>query len=216
MTIKEYFHDWLKVIDINELNNVVSRLHKLYSIKHVMPAYNNIFKAFHLCPLTKLKVIFLGYDPYPQDTKATGLAFANSSPPFSPSLQVLKESCIDYSMPKNAILFDNTLESWAKQGVLLLNSALTVEVNKSGSHLMLWRPFITKLLTNLSNYDTGLVYILLGSVAQTFEPYIGKYNHIIKEKHPSYYARTNQIMSHKLFVDIDKLTDNSIEWYKYI
>lgn len=220
MTAEEYFGDWLKVIDKASLDKVVSALNHIYKTSDVTPAYNNVFKAFTLCSLRDLKIVFLGMDPYPQKGVATGVLFGNSldTKELSPSLEVIKEACIDYSVPHPPIEFDVTLESWAKQGILMINSALTVEVGKTGSHTMLWRPFISKMLQNCSKMETGLVYVLFGNQAQTFEPYINKqFNDIIKIQHPSYFARVNQSMPHKLFTDIDTLMigkyGKPIKWY---
>ena len=137
----------------------------------------------------------------------------------SPSLQIIKEAAVDFTRPHNyPIEFDNTLESWAKQGILMINSALTVEMNKIGSHTSLWRPFISKFLETLSNRQTGIVYVLFGKQAQTFEPYISKkYNHIIKENHPAYYARINGRMPSTLFTEVNeclkKQYNQTIVWY---
>ncbi len=219
-TIVEYFKDWTKVIDKGELFKVVNTLNVLYKQHPVNPEYKNIFKVFSLCPLNELKIVFLGQDPYPQKGVATGIAFGNDkdTKTLSPSLEVLKESCIDYSVAHYNVQFDNSLESWVKQGVLLLNSALTVEVGKPNSHSMLWRPFISKILSNICNYYTGIVYVLMGSQAQTFEPYINsKFNTIIKTKHPSFYARNNMSLPSKLFYDLNKMMidkyNNPINWY---
>lgn len=221
MTIDEYFGDWLKVIDRTALDKIVLTLNNLYKTKSITPAYENVFKAFTLCSLKDLKIVFLGMDPYPQKGVATGILFGNNAntEDLSPSLEIIREACIDYTLPHPPIEFDVTLESWAKQGILMINSALTVEVNRVGSHTMLWRPFISKLLNNLSDYNTGIIYVLFGNQAQTFEPYIRKqFNDIIKVRHPSYFARTSQSMPHKLFTDIDALIigkyGKPIKWYK--
>lgn len=213
-----YFKDWIKVVDLNILSNILNNLKKVNRTL-LCPHPDNIFKAFELCKYNNLKVVILGQDPYPQKDIATGIAFGNSTDKISPSLNILKESCIDFTIPHNSIIFDNSLESWCKQGVLLLNSALTCELNKPGSHTMLWRPFIKKLLINLSYRESGLIYILLGDNAKTFEPYINsKYNWVLKEKHPSYYARMNKLMPNTIFKETNKiLKDNynlKINWYE--
>lgn len=108
------------------------------------------------------KVVFLGQDPYPQKGVATGILFGNSEDTpedrLSPSLQIVKEAAINYEIPHNRIEFDNTLESWAKQGILMINTALTCEV---GSHFELWKPFVSKLIHNLSYKNNGIVYLLI-------------------------------------------------------
>lgn len=211
----EYFKDWSKVIDFKLLKEAIN---KIKPVKNILcPDPNNIFKAFELCDYNDLKVVILGQDPYPQKGVATGIAFGNSTEELSPSLNILKESCINYEIPHNIINFDPSLESWCKQGVLMLNSALTCEMNKPGSHNMIWRPFIANLLKNLSYRESGIIYVLLGENAKTFLPYINtKYNWVIMEKHPSYYARLNKSMPN-IFYKINKiLKDNynlKINWY---
>lgn len=161
--------------------------------------------------------------PYPQKGVANGILFGNRADVqeknLSPSLQIVKEAAINFEVPKNSCIFDPTLESWAKQGILMINSALTVEMNKVGSHVMIWRPFISKLLKNLSDYDTGIVYVLFGKQAQTFKPYINeKFNHVFEVEHPAYFARNGRKMPHELFVNISNTVKGiygvPIEWYK--
>lgn len=223
MTLDEYFGDWMKVIDRTELNNVMAKVGQEYRRKPLCPAQSDVFRAFELCPLNDLKVVMLGQDPYPQKGVATGVLFGNrkevDEDNLSPSLNVVKEAAINFEIPHNIVIFDQTLESWAKQGILMINSALTVEMNKIGSHVMLWRPFIAKFLKNLSNKEPGIIYVLFGSQAQTFTPYINIRNSIVvKTEHPAWYARTNQKMSPKLFLDINKVLKEKygegIEWYQ--
>ena len=185
-----------------------------------MPEYKNIFKAFHICPYNDLKIIFLGQDPYPQKGVATGILFGNKNDTknLSPSLEVIKEACIDYTIPHPPITFDVTLESWARQGILMINSSLTVQENKPGSHSLIWRPFISKMLQKCSETETGLVYVLFGKEAQSFKPYINsKYNDVLEVKHPAYYARTNNKLPAQLFKDINQIMLNRynapIKWY---
>ena len=204
MTASEYFKDWLDVIDQTELNKLIPTLNYLYSTKSVVPAYSNIFKAFTLCSKVDCRVVFLGQDPYPQQGVATGVLFGNSkdTKDISPSLQVIKNSVMSLDeslMPFKS--FDVTMESWASQGILMINSALTCELNRVGSHVMLWRPFLSKLLLNLSRDRGDIVYVLFGNQAQTFEPYIK--GTILKERHPAFYARINAPMPNKVFYDIN-------------
>ena len=223
MTLDEYFGDWMKVIDRTELNNAMSKVSMEYMRKPVCPNQPDVFRAFELCPLKDLKVVMLGCDPYPQKGVATGILFGNRSDTdeedLSPSLKVVKEAAINFEVPHYCVTFDNTLESWARQGILMINSALTVEMNRVGSHVMIWRPFIAKLLKNLSDYNTAVVYVLFGRQAQTFKPYINsRFNHIIEVEHPAYFARNNARMPHQLFIDIsNKVKDIygvPIEWYQ--
>ena len=225
MTIEEYFGDWCKVVDTKEANRIVKRLATQKQV--VCPQIKDIFKAFTLCSLHDLKVVILGQDPYADLVKgkprATGVAFANDNNTpqtnYSPSLDILMESVIDFTCPHDNVIFDPSLEKWEMQGVLMLNSALTCIPGKIGSHSLMWRPFIKSFLTNLSCYDTGIVYVLMGTEAQSFLPCINpKYNHIIKTKHPSWYARNHIPMPSDLWHHINKILIGmygyGIEWYK--
>lgn len=207
MTIEEYFGDWMRVIDKPEAMKIMGWL-KTVNPNTLCPTLPNVFRAFKLCSLKDCRVVMIGMDPYPDKfmgkPRATGILFGNNKDvpedKLSPSLQVVKESAINFEIPHNIITFDQTLESWAKQGILMINSALTCELNKVGSHVNQWRPFVSKLLKNLSERETGIVYILFGRQAQTLKPYINeRYNDIIEIEHPAYFARSNKIMPYSVF-----------------
>lgn len=207
MTIDEYFGDWMKVLDRAETMKMMGWL-KTVNPSTLCPALPNVFRAFKLCPYNKCVSVWIGQDPYPDKfmgkPRATGILFGNSkdvpNDKLSPSLQVVKKSAINFEIPHNIITFDQTLESWAKQGILMINSALTCEFGKVGSHVNQWRAFVGKLLNNLSNKETGIIYILFGKQAQTLRPYINeKYNDVIEIEHPAYFARTNKIMPSSVF-----------------
>lgn len=223
MTINEYFGDWSNVIDLDEVQRLVARLQKE---SNLCPKANHTFKAFHLCPLNSLRVVILGQDPYPDYVKdaprATGIAFANASETlekdYSPSLRIIMESVIDFSVPHKSIIFDPTFEHWERQGVLMLNSALSCTRGKPGSHSLMWRPFVRNLLTNLSSSTAGMVYLLMGSAAQSFEQYINHTsNHVIRCEHPSYCARTGRPLSSEIWKEINAIlvnqNGNGIQWY---
>ena len=204
MTLEEYFGRWMKVIDKRELESILSKLGPEYKRKPICPAQNNVFKAFEVCPYDKLKVVMLSQDPYPQKGVATGILFGNKEwtrdEDLSTSLQIVKEAAINCEIPHNCIIFVPTVESWAKQGILMINAALTVEMNKIGSHVMLCRPFISRLLKKLFDNKTGIIYVLFGKQAQTFQPYICKqFNIVLELNHPAYFARTDQAIPHTVF-----------------
>lgn len=222
MTIEEYFGDWMKVIDKQEAMKIMGWL-KTVNPNLLCPSLKNVFRAFELCHYNDCRVIFIGQDPYPQRGVATGILFGNNKETpedkLSPSLQVVKESAINFEIPHNLLTFDNSLESWARQGILMINSALTRELGKIGSHVMQWRPFMTKFLKNLSYRETGLIYVLFGAQAQTLKPYINaKYNDIIEIEHPAYFARVNRIMPYNVLTRINDLLygryGKRIEWFK--
>lgn len=209
MTIEEYFGDWIKAIDKQELHKVLAILNKEYRIKAIYPKQEDVFKAFRLCSLHDCKVIMLCQDPYPQKDIATGIALGNkeNTIELSPSLEVIKEAALDYTIPRSPFYrFDPTLESWEKQGILMLNTSLTVEHNKPGSHALLWRPFIIALLKYLEKNETGIIYILFGEQAKSFKMYIDSvFNYVIEEKHPAFYARIGERMPNKVFKECSRI-----------
>lgn len=217
MPLEEYFGDWLKVIDKNELYSAINKIN-ITDFSTLCPNYDNIFNCFTACKLHDLKVVILGMSPYPQLNKATGIAFGNKretlDKDLSPSLQVIKESVINYEIPQKSGIFDPSFGDWEKQGVLMLNCALTCKVGLPSSHLGLWRPFISKLIYNMSRYMTACVYVLFGEEAKTFEPYISQYNYVIKEKHPSYYARNHKKLRYDLWDEINNHLNNKIQFKK--
>ena len=189
----------------------------------ICPEGDKIFRAFSLCSLDSLKAVFVGQDPYPQRGVATGILFGNRKDVpeecLSPSLKVVKEASINYEIPHDCVIFDNTLESWGRQGILMINSAFTVRENMPGSHALLWQPFVSELLRRLSRKETGLVYVLFGSRAQSFESCIdSKLNTVLKVPHPAWYARTGQKMPSDIFCRVrEEISDRygtTIYFYK--
>lgn len=222
MTIDEYFGDWMKVLDRNETVKIMNWL-KTTDSSTLCPSIKNVFKAFKLCSYNECKVIFIGQDPFPQKGVAQGVLFGNSSntpeDKLSPSLKVVKESVINFDIPHNLITFDPTLESWAKQGILMLNSALTTEVGKVGIHTLKWRPFIGSFLKNMSKKNPGIIYVFFGSQAKSLDTYINNNNNYkLFIEHPAYYARLNKRMPSDIWYTVQKLVYNIygtlIEWYK--
>lgn len=209
MTFDEYFGKWSIVINRNIVENALKKINNPNS---VCPKYEDIFKAFKLCDYDNLKVVMLGQDPYPQKDVATGIMFGNNKYPMSPSLEVIFESL---GSPQG---FDITLESWEKQGVLMLNSALTTEVGKPGSHSLIWRLFTESFLRNLSKHETGIIYVLWGGNAQSFKSCIGPFNQILEEKHPAWYSRQGIEMPNRIFKEINSLLyskyGETIKWYE--
>lgn len=197
--------EYSKLISDTTLLSTLILLQKEYQSNSVFPEKENVFKAFKSCPYKDLKVVILGQDPYPQKGYATGLAFANpdNGLVMSTSLQLIYERLFkDYPYDDYGELpfdicygfgFDRTLESWAKQGVLLLNSSLTVIENKIGSHSNIWYPFIKELLTNLSEINCGIIYLLFGNEAKVFKSFINtNSNYVLEYYHPAYFARNNK------------------------
>lgn len=122
-------------------------------------------------PMQDVKVVILGQDPYPQPNQAIGYSFAvNTNCTIPTSLRIIfKELDLHYHQHTNPK--DRTLTHWIKQGVFLLNTALTVEKGKAGSHLKLWENF-TKEVIGIISREINPIWILWGKKAQSFEPII--------------------------------------------
>ena len=222
MELNEYFGDWLKVIDENELINVSKKVAQMYNHFPINPEFKDIFKAFKVCDYDNCKVVLLSQDSYPQKGVATGIAFANKegTTKLSPSLETFILSLRTLEDKKPLLSdFDITMESLSSQGVLMLNSALTVRVDKPGSHADLWHSFIAKFLINLSIINPGIVYVLFGSQAQGFEKYINSTgNLIVKTQHPAYFARIDKLIPSRVFRLVNDWVNIQynckIDWFK--
>ena len=141
--------------------------------KHFTPKIKQLFRAFEECPYNELKVIIIGQDPYPalQDgiNVADGLAFSCSNTnQLQPPLKFMLEEVQDQIYPQGMTNWDPDLKRWSNQGVLLLNTALTTTIGKTGSHYILWQPFIVYVLDYLAWNNPGLIYAFLGKKAQEF------------------------------------------------
>ncbi len=154
--------------------------------KKIYPPIHNIFEAFRLTPFNQVKVVILGQDPYHGPGQAHGLCFSvNKNVKIPPSLvNIFKELNNDLGLipPEHGCL-----ESWACQGVLLLNNVLTVEDGKAGSHHQKgWEKFTDKVIEVLNREKDNLVFILWGSPAQKKASRVDETRHkIIKSVHPS-------------------------------
>ena len=154
--------------------------------KVIFPKGENIFRSFDLAPFQDVKVIILGQDPYHGDGQAHGLCFSvEKGVPLPPSLKnIYKEIERDLRI-KNSL--EGDLSSWSKQGVLLLNSVLTVEKNHAASHAGKgWETFTDKVIEVLSEEKENLVFLLWGNYAKTKGKKIDRKKHLVLESsHPS-------------------------------
>ncbi len=159
---------------------------KEYRSGPVFPPAGLIFRAFDLCPIDQVRVVILGQDPYHGAGQANGLCFSvNPSVDLPPSLvNIFQELESDLGRPPHT---DRTLESWARQGVLLLNSTLTVRSGAPTSHAGKgWEELTDEALKVLSRRDDPVVFILWGAYAQRKGSFLeGTKHHVIKSPHPS-------------------------------
>ena len=152
----------------------------------VYPPGGLIFNAFNLCPFDRVKILILGQDPYHGLGQAHGLCFSvpfGIDPP--PSLiNIFKELKTDLGLP---IPSHGNLEKWASQGVLLLNSSLTVRAHEAASHFgQGWEIFTDRIVQKLSEEKENLVFLLWGAPAQKKGQHINASKHcVLKAPHPS-------------------------------
>lgn len=179
---------------------LIERINKEYEIKTIFPPKEEVFNAFKLTEYDNIKVVILGQDPYHGTGEAEGLSFSvKENIKIPPSLQnIFKElnSDLNYNIPKNG-----SLKKWAKEGVLLLNSILTVEKDKALSHKNLgWEIFTDEVIKLINKKETPVVFILWGNYAKTKEKYItNPIHYVIKSAHPSPLSAYNGFFNSKPF-----------------
>ena len=174
-------------------------LHSEYERKVIFPPKKLVFSAF-TTDLFKVKVVILGQDPYHTPGAAEGLAFSvPSSQPMPPSLiNIYKEIDADIGHHANP---SGSLRGWQEQGVLLLNTVLTVEAHKAGSHRGKgWEIFTTAVIEHLNRERDGLVFMLWGRDARNKKSLIDSSRHLILEAaHPSPLSAHNGFFGCKHF-----------------
>lgn len=160
-----------------------------YQTKKVYPPAKYILRAFDLCPLDQVKVVIVGQDPYHGADQANGLSFSvNKGIPLPPSLQnIFKEIENDLKIKPHP---SGDLTRWATQGVLMLNSVLTVLAGKPASHAGVgWEQFTDAVIQTLNTKRTHLVYMLWGKYAQEKGAAIDRENNLVLTSgHPSPYS----------------------------
>ena len=204
---------WEDVINLEKEKEYYEKLKneidKRYETSTVFPEKQNIFKAFSLTKLENLKVVILGQDPYHGFGQAQGLAFSTPSNIKNPPsmVNILKE--INDDLGKKSICEDGDLTFWAKQGVMLLNTILTVEEGLPKSHHNLgWEVFTDNIIKYISDNKENIIFILWGSPAISKTKLINKSkHHILTAPHPSplssyrgffgckHFSKTNEILT---------------------
>ena len=162
------------------------KINEEYRTHKIFPPAEDIFNAFHLTPLHNVKAVILGQDPYHNDGQAHGLCFS-VKPPVDPPpslVNIYKELHDDLGcyIPNNGYL-----TKWAEQGVLMLNTVLTVRAHQANSHRGIgWEEFTDAAIRILNEQDRPIVFILWGRPAQMKEKMLNNPNHLIlKAPHPS-------------------------------
>tara|TARA_B100001287_G_scaffold138591_1_gene116713 strand:+ start:1613 stop:2275 length:663 start_codon:yes stop_codon:yes gene_type:complete len=197
--------------------SLTDNIKKEYRNHIIYPKGNEIFNAFNLCPFDNLKVVIIGQDPYHGEGQANGLSFSvNKNIKIPPSLNnifiELKNNYPNYRYS------NGDLSRWAKQGVLLLNSILTVRKSQPGSHRKIgWERFTDYVIKTISSQKKNIVFILWGSFAKSKADIIDKREHLILESsHPSPFSAHKGFFNNNHFIKVNEyLNDNNIktiEW----
>lgn len=162
-------------------------LEKEYNSKTIYPEPEKVFNSINTVPYDKVRVVIIGQDPYHEPNQAHGLSFSvEKDVKLPPSLQnIYKEISNEYGYKMSYT--NGNLSKWARQGVLLLNSVLTVEKGAANSHKnMGWEKFTTAIIKKLNQRDTPIVFLLWGASAKAVGKYVDKNRHFILESvHPS-------------------------------
>ena len=206
MTWQDLINEELKKPYFQEL---VTFLKKEDQIHKVLPPKENRLQCFKLTPYDEVKVVIIGQDPYHNIGQAHGLSFSVEQGDYPPSLKNIYQELVDdmkVSYPKTG-----NLTQWAKQGVLLLNTVLTVVLHQPMSHQKKgWEIFTLEVVKRLNEKTLPIVFILWGAHAQQFISYIDTHKHLIlKAPHPSPlsahrgffgskpFSKTNQFLTEK-------------------
>lgn len=175
------------------------------------PKYEDVYNAFKLTKYNDIKVVIIGQDPYHEENQAHGLAFSVLNNKAPKSLQnIFKELYSDLNIKRT----NTNLSDWAKQGVFLINSTLTVKKHEANSHKNIgWQTFTDNVIKEIEKNDNIIVYILLGTFAQSKKSLISNKNHyIIETSHPSFFSCNKGFFGSKIFSRCNKiLTNNNID-----
>jgi len=183
-------NDWMPLFDIEQKKEYYLELRQFlkaeYSRKKIYPPMDEIFSAFRLTPFNNVKVVIVGQDPYHEEGQAMGLSFSvreNIEEP--PSLRNIRTEIENEDVERGP--WSRDLTRWAKQGVLLLNSTLTVEAHRAASHAGHgWEIFTDNAIRELGADARPKVFMLWGSYARSKKALISSPNHLILESaHPS-------------------------------
>ena len=181
---------WKKVLEkefqTDYFKNISLKTREEYSKFVCYPPGSKLFRAFDECPFNKLKVVIIGQDPYHGENQANGLCFSvDDGVEKPPSLKnIFKE--LNTSFTKNERT-NSDLSDWSNQGVLLLNSILSVRRKFPGSHRHIgWEEFTENVIKIISKEKMNLVFMLWGNYAKNKEKFIHDNNHLVlKSGHPS-------------------------------
>lgn len=208
---------WLQLIlEYNNKTNFLEEIDKTLSNCNYYPKKENIFECFKYFEVNEIKCVLLGQDPYINEEnnipQAIGLSFSVDSrlkklPPSLKNIFIELKTDIGCNLPKNGSLL-----KWVQKGVLLLNSSLSVEKGKSGSHMKLWEGFTDYIIKKISEKTDNIAFILLGNYAKSKKKLISLNHGIIEGVHPSPLSAHQGFFGSKIFSKTNKyLVENDID-----
>ena len=218
-------NDWLEPLAPEFKKPYYAKLYKTireeYSTRQIFPPADEIFTAFEMTPLSDVKVVIIGQDPYHGDGQAHGLCFSVKpdveTPPSLVNMYKELNSDLGCYIPNNGYLI-----KWAKQGVLMLNTVLTVRAHQANSHRGIgWEEFTDAAIRILNEQDRPIVYLLWGKPAQMKKNMLNNPKHLILEaRHPSplsayrgffgcqHFSKTNAFLTENGLKPIDWQIEN--------
>ncbi len=200
-------------LDSEELNKILAGVEVARSKGTVYPPVGSVFRALELTMPDEVRVVLLGQDPYHDEGQAEGLAFSvPDGVRIPPSLRnIFKEYATDLG---RAIPNSGSLVPWARGGILLLNSVLTVEAHSPGSHRNLgWESFTDTVVATLSRKRSGLVFLLWGNYALGKKSLISTFRHtIIESPHPSPLSASRGFFGSHPFSRAEQAIGNGWRW----
>jgi uracil-DNA glycosylase len=217
MSIKSLSPAWNEILkpELSKayFSSLQSFVNNAYKTSEVYPPAPLVFNAFNLCSFETIKIVIIGQDPYHGLGQANGLSFSvNDHVRKPPSLQnIFKE--LKNDIPEFEIPESGNLEAWAKQGVLMLNSVLTVQANLAGSHKNFgWQHFTDSVIKTISEKKEHVVFLLWGNYAISKSELIDGQKHLVLcSAHPSPLARGAFFGNHHFSKTNKYLIENKIE-----
>lgn len=214
-------NDWKDFIEKERNKNYFKNLEMFLAKERkehtIYPKEENVFNAYALTPFSQTKVVIIGQDPYHGENQAHGLCFSvlpnNKIPPSLRNIYKELHADCHCKIPNHGYL-----RSWAKQGVLMINSVMTVRAGHANSHKKKgWEDFTTAVIKKLNQKSTATAFILWGNYAQKYEKYLNNPSHlIIKSYHPSPLSASRGFFGTKPFSRVNQylLKNNAtpIDW----
>ena len=205
------WHEYIE--DMFAADGLVSKIKEEVSKSPFTPKPIQIFKAFNM-KISDVKIVMIGQDPYPNG-QGNGIAFAvNPGVEKTYSLRMLEQSLQDYK-GNPAYELDGTLYNWSRNGILLLNTALTMKLGEKKSHVKLWHEFMKRILGAIVTHNTGVIIVPLGNTAKDLVmktvvdyPIMKKNSWLVTHSHPAAEKHNRGIFlksgSDNLFAKIDE------------